>query len=108
MALNILIFAEFGGHSLDISYKELVCKVLFVWDFEHYVYLYSGNDHEPMVVTNRLMEVFPKLREGGGYELLKIAGSTHNRNLSLLQCPSTGYTIAYLKDPVTMIGHATI
>lgn len=54
------------------------------------------------------MEVFPKLRDGGGFELLKITGSTRSRKLALLQCPSTGYTLAYLKDPATMIGHATI
>lgn len=61
-----------------------------------------------MVITNKLMEVFPKLQEGGGFEFLKIAGSTRSRNLALLPCPSTGYTIAYLKDPSTMIGQATI
>ncbi|KAM6997496.1 G2/M phase-specific E3 ubiquitin-protein ligase-like isoform 6-T6 [Tautogolabrus adspersus] len=61
-----------------------------------------------MAVTNKLMEVFPKLQEGGGFEFLKIAGSTRSRNLSLLQCPNTGYTLAYLKDPSTTIGQATI
>ncbi|XP_030227057.1 uncharacterized protein LOC115554440 [Gadus morhua] len=61
-----------------------------------------------MVIRNKLMEVFPKLQEGGGFEFLKIAGSTRSRNLALLQCPSTGYTLAYLKDPASMIGQATI
>ncbi|XP_072563412.1 G2/M phase-specific E3 ubiquitin-protein ligase-like [Paramormyrops kingsleyae] len=61
-----------------------------------------------MVVTNKLIEVFPKLQEGGGFEFLKVAGSTRSRNIALLQCPSTGYTLAYLKDPSTMIGQATI
>ncbi|KAK0143144.1 hypothetical protein N1851_018728 [Merluccius polli] len=74
---------------------------------EHKV-TFSGNDSDPMVITNKLMEVFPKLQEGGGLEFLKIVGSTRNRNLALLQCPSTGYTLAYLKDPATMIGQATI
>ncbi|XP_077941209.1 uncharacterized protein LOC144385299 isoform X2 [Gasterosteus aculeatus] len=69
---------------------------------------FSGNDHDPMVITNKLMEVFPKLQQGGGFELLKLLGSTRSRNLALLQCPSTGYTLAYLKDPSTMIGQATI
>ncbi|XP_076829586.1 uncharacterized protein LOC143475590 isoform X1 [Brachyhypopomus gauderio] len=61
-----------------------------------------------MVVTNRLMEVYPKLREGGGFELLKVAGSTRSRSLALLPCPNSGYTLVYLKDPATMIGQATI
>nr|XP_023670652.1 uncharacterized protein LOC111845454 isoform X2 [Paramormyrops kingsleyae] len=69
---------------------------------------FSGNDTDPMVVTNKLIEVFPKLQEGGGFEFLKVAGSTRSRNIALLQCPSTGYTLAYLKDPSTMIGQATI
>uniref|UniRef100_G3N7I1 HECT domain-containing protein n=1 Tax=Gasterosteus aculeatus aculeatus TaxID=481459 RepID=G3N7I1_GASAC len=68
----------------------------------------QGNDQDPMVITNKLMEVFPKLQQGGGFELLKLVGSTRSRNLALLQCPSTGYTLAYLKDPSTMIGQATI
>ncbi len=74
-----------------------------------YVFFFiTGNDNDPMVITNKLMEVFPKLKEGGGFEFLKIAGSTRSRNLVLLPCPSTGYTLAYLKDPSTMIGQATI
>ncbi|XP_051809923.1 uncharacterized protein LOC110970857 isoform X1 [Acanthochromis polyacanthus] len=69
---------------------------------------FSGNDNDPMIITNKLMEVFPKLKEGGGFEFLKIVGSTRSRNLVLLPCPSTGYTLAYLKDPATMIGQATL
>lgn len=71
-------------------------------------FFFTGTDNDPMVITNKLMEVFPKLKEGGGFEFLKIAGSTRSRNLVLLPCPSTGYTLAYLKDPSTMIGQATI
>lgn len=61
-----------------------------------------------MVITNKLMAVFPKLQEGGGFELLKIMGSTRSRNLVVLPCPSARYTLAYLKDPSTMIGQTTI
>lgn len=60
-----------------------------------------------MVLTNKLMAVFPKLQEGGCFELPKIMGSTRSPNLVVLPCPSTGYTLAYLKDPKT-IGQATI
>ena len=61
-----------------------------------------------MIITNKVMEGFPKLQEGGSFEFFKIAGSTRSRHLALIQCPSTGYAIAYLKDPSTMIGQATI
>lgn len=54
------------------------------------------------------MEVFAKLQEGGGFELVKIMGSTRSGTLVVLPCPSAGYTLAYLKDPSTMIGQATI
>ena len=67
-----------------------------------------GNENDPMVITEKVMEVFPKLREGGGFEFLKIVGSTRSRCLPLVQCPSIGYTIAYLKDPSMMIGQVTI
>ncbi|XP_060759750.1 uncharacterized protein LOC132870181 [Neoarius graeffei] len=69
---------------------------------------FSGNPSDPMVITNKLMEVYPKLQEGGGFELLKITGPTRSRSLALLPCPSTGYTLAFLKDPSTMIGQATL
>nr|XP_046267505.1 uncharacterized protein LOC124071110 [Scatophagus argus] len=69
---------------------------------------FSGSPSDPMVITNKLLEVYPKLQEGGGFELLKIAGSTRSRSLALLPCPTTGYTIAFLKDPSTMIGQATL
>lgn len=73
-----------------------------------FILLNTGNDNDPETVRTKLMEVFPKLQEGGGFEFLKITGSTRSRNLALLQCPSTGYTIGYLKDPSAMIGQATI
>ena len=76
--------------------------------YDFVLFFSPGNDHDPMVITNKLMEVFPKLQQGGGFEFLKLVGSTRSRNLALLQCPSTGYTLAYLKDPSTMIGQATI
>ncbi|KAK0152018.1 hypothetical protein N1851_006588 [Merluccius polli] len=41
---------------------------------------------------------YPKLRLGGGFELLKISGTTRSRNLILIPCPNEGYHI----------GHATL
>jgi len=48
-----------------------------------------------MVITNKLMEVFPKRRDERGFELLKMTGSTRS-------------PLAYLKAPATMIGQATV
>ena len=80
-------------------FEFLMCSVYFC---------NTGDDNDPMVLTNKLLEVFPKLTEGGGFELLKIAGSTRTRTLALLPCPNTGYTTAYLKDPSTMVGQALV
>ncbi|XP_059215999.1 uncharacterized protein LOC131993938 [Centropristis striata] len=38
-----------------------------------------------------LCKAYPKLRLGGGFELLKISGTTRSRNLSLIPCPNEGY-----------------
>lgn len=55
-----------------------------------------------------MQDAFPKLRDGGGFELMKISGTTRNRHLTVIPCPNDGYTINYLKDSATMINHATI
>lgn len=55
-----------------------------------------------------LFSAFPKLREGRGFELLKICGTTRSRNLVLIPCPNEGYHVRHLKDPQSQIGHATI
>ncbi len=39
---------------------------------------------------------------------MKISGTTRSRELILIPCPNEGYTVKYLKDPQTFIGHATI
>nr|XP_040024496.1 uncharacterized protein LOC120812493 isoform X3 [Gasterosteus aculeatus aculeatus] len=97
-----------ADHNADKIPSVLVKAELLTSGLGEQKVTFSGNDHDPMVITNKLIEVFPKLQQGGGFELLKLVGSTRSRNLALLQCPSTGYTLAYLKDPSTMIGQATI
>ncbi|KAI9541422.1 hypothetical protein NQZ68_029790 [Dissostichus eleginoides] len=54
------------------------------------------------------MDAYPKLRNGGGFELLKISGTTTSRHLIVIPCPNEGYYVRYLKDPQTQIGHATV
>lgn len=45
-----------------------------------------------------LIEKFPKLRGGGGYELLRSVGSSHE--LEVIPSPSGGYTASYVKNVV--------
>lgn len=59
-------------------------------------FFFLGSDNNPMVITNKLMEVFPKLQEGG----ISKNCCTCSRNLALLPCPNTGYTLAYLKRSI--------
>lgn len=42
-------------------------------------------------------EVFPQLKEGGGYELLK---GNQSRMLEVIPTPPEGYTPVYLKDVI--------
>jgi len=44
-----------------------------------------------------LLEAFPKLKSGGGYELMRTS-DRGNRTLAVIPCPSSGYTIAYLRS----------
>lgn len=55
-----------------------------------------------------ILASYPKLRDAGGFELLKISGTTRNRHLSLIPCPNQGYTVTYLKDPVLLVNHSII
>lgn len=46
----------------------------------------------------QLVEKFPKLHDGGGYELLRAVGSSHE--LQIIPPPSGGYTTSYVKSVV--------
>ncbi|XP_076842990.1 uncharacterized protein LOC143487750 [Brachyhypopomus gauderio] len=69
---------------------------------------FKGCQTNPHDFREFLLAAFPKLRQGGGFELLKISGTTRSRQLSLIPCPNEGYHVRHLKDPQTQIGHATI
>ena len=47
---------------------------------------------------DELMEEFPKLSKGGGYELLRSVGNSHQ--LEVIPPPSGGYTALYVKNVV--------
>ena len=42
-----------------------------------------------------IMEAFPRLKDAGGYELLR---ATNGRLLEVIPLPPDGYSVAYLKD----------
>ena len=56
----------------------------------------NGNsDH----VHKKIMEAFPMLAEGGGYEILR-AGQRTARQLMVIAIPPGGYTVTYLKSTI--------
>ncbi|XP_034534660.1 uncharacterized protein LOC117809074 [Notolabrus celidotus] len=69
---------------------------------------FQGSQENPDKFRDFLFEAFPPLRQGGGFELLKISGTIRSRQLVLIPCPNEGYHVRHLKDPQTQIGHATI
>ena len=46
-------------------------------------------------INKTLLEAFPKLKDGGGYEILRTADG--RKQLIVVPCPPGGYTITYLK-----------
>ena len=46
-----------------------------------------------------ILDAFPKLSEGGGYELLRTAEG-NNKLLDVIPVPPGGYTASFLKDIV--------
>jgi len=74
----------------------------------YYYLLFSGTLTNPEDFRAFLLNAYPKLGQGGGFELLKISGTTRSRQLILIPCPNEGYHVRHLRDPQTQIGHATI
>lgn len=85
---------------MHIYYLNLATNILCIF--------ISGCQENPEKFKDFLFEAFPPLRQGGGFELLKISGTTRARQLVLIPCPNEGYHVRHLKDPHTQIGHATI
>ena len=81
--------------------KDLLCHTSDL----HYVSI-SGSQTNPNDFREFILTAYPKLRQGGGFELLRIAGTTRSRNLNLIPCPNEGYNVKYLKD--SQIGHAVL
>jgi hypothetical protein len=47
-------------------------------------------------IKETLESVFPKIKEAGGFEILRSSGSS--RSLERIQVPPTEYTVSYLKE----------
>ena len=55
-------------------------------------------DAESDEIKLEIMDSFPKLKNVGGYELLRMGA--RNRFLEVIPIPPGGYTVGYLKDVV--------
>lgn len=54
-------------------------------------------DSQPQTLKKSLEDAFPKLAEGGGFELLR-KDPTTPKTLRLIQVPKSGYTSTFLAD----------
>ena len=54
--------------------------------------------HGSADIKSQLFDEYPKLKGGGGFELLQIRG--HGRDLEVIPIPYRGYTVEYLKAVV--------
>ncbi|MEQ2273593.1 hypothetical protein XENORESO_006221 [Xenotaenia resolanae] len=64
---------------------------------------FQGSPTSPEEFKDFILSSFPKLRDGGGFEILKIAGSTRSQQLMVIPCPNSGYTI--ILDKITWPTH---
>ena len=46
----------------------------------------------------KLLEVFPKLQEAGGYEIIRCGVTGSSSLLTVINPPSTGYSVPFLRD----------
>lgn len=60
------------------------------------IFLYGDADE----LDHELLDNFPKLEQGGGYELMR-SSEKGGKHLSVIQMPSEGYTPEYLKFVVS-------
>lgn len=57
--------------------------------------LFDGDGSQEL--HTEILNAFPRLREGGGYELMRVA-EYGQRSLQVIPSPSEGYSVAYLKE----------
>ena len=61
-----------------------------------------ANDAESREIYNELQFQFPKLKNGGGFEMLRVDGG---KMLQVIACPKNGYSVPYLR---AVVHHAKI
>ena len=67
-----------------------------------------GHDNKSDDFQSFLYKAYPKLASCGGFELLKISGTTRSKDLGVIECPNEGYTIQHLISPEASVGQAII
>lgn len=63
---------------------------------------------QPAEFTDYLYKQFPKLKDAGGYELLKARDATRSKSLEIIPCPDEGYSAEYLSNSTLGIGAGMI
>ncbi|XP_028407185.1 uncharacterized protein LOC114529572 [Dendronephthya gigantea] len=56
----------------------------------------SKADHSKL--EEKLLEVYPKLSEAGGFQILRTGSRGHSSSLTVIQPPPTGYSVPFLRD----------
>lgn len=87
-----------SGKKLD-SFSHDLCLI------DHLISVADKHCTSEEFKSTLLME-FPKLKDGGGFELLRPYGATRTKTLQVIPCPSEGYTPHYLQDTIGI--HAAI
>ncbi|CAL8356410.1 unnamed protein product [Boreogadus saida] len=61
---------------------------------------FLGDEDSAEEFKCHILTAYPKLNDCGGFELLKVSGMTRSKKLSVMPCPSTGYTIKSIKNHI--------
>lgn len=87
-----------------VSIHKILNQFIFC---THFVCL-SDKYCQPEDFTDYLYKQFPKLKDAGGYELLKTRGATRSKSLEIIPCPNEGYSAEYLSNSTLGIGDGMI
>ncbi|CAL8378706.1 unnamed protein product [Boreogadus saida] len=61
---------------------------------------FLGDEDSAEEFKCHILAAYPKLNDCRGFEILKVSGMTRSKNLSVMPCPSTGYTIKSIKNHI--------
>ncbi|CAL8234591.1 unnamed protein product [Boreogadus saida] len=61
---------------------------------------FLGDEDSAEEFKCHILTAYPKLNDCGGFEILKVSGMTRSKKLSVMPCPSTGYTIKSIKNHI--------